>query len=492
MKITPARPHIGLTLAFILVITCQTSTCLCQGSLTPPGAPAPIFKTLQQIEPRTPISSLPFTINASGSYYVTGNLTGVAGQDGITVNADDVTMDLGGFELIGPGSGSAISGVNVINSHVNFTIRNGTVRGWGGFGIALGAKGTADHCQVRGNGADGINGFSSCKLIACTAVGQTGLTSAGIHVDSQGVLIDCVATDNTGDGIYAGGSSALNACVASSNGGGGFGSGFRLGDRNALRDCAANGNHLDGFDAGAVETLTNCLATFNFGNGFSFSGGGCSLSNCTAYGNSSNGFAVADTSSLQNCTASTNSIGILTTDGTSLLNCSAGHNSGSAGIQVGNECTLNNCTATSNSGDGIHVADRCQITGSTSNSNGSGANGSGITAGLRALVKNCNASNNQKSGIVVLGASFVLENEVSQNGVGGAAAGIDSSGGSASRIEANQARNNTGTGILGAGNDVIIRNTSFTNTTNYNPATGTNVGPIQTANTSPPNPWANF
>src|SRR5438105_5129643 len=38
-----------------------------QGSLTPPGAPAPSMKTLQQVEPRTPISSAPFTITNSGS-----------------------------------------------------------------------------------------------------------------------------------------------------------------------------------------------------------------------------------------------------------------------------------------------------------------------------------------------------------------------------------------------------------------------------------------
>src|SRR6185437_1380639 len=34
-----------------------------QGALTPPGGPAPTMKTLSQIEPRTPISSAPFTIN---------------------------------------------------------------------------------------------------------------------------------------------------------------------------------------------------------------------------------------------------------------------------------------------------------------------------------------------------------------------------------------------------------------------------------------------
>ena len=46
-----------------------------QGALTPPGAPAPTMRTLNQIEARTPISSVPFTITSSGSYYLTTNLT---------------------------------------------------------------------------------------------------------------------------------------------------------------------------------------------------------------------------------------------------------------------------------------------------------------------------------------------------------------------------------------------------------------------------------
>jgi len=32
------------------------------------------MKTLDQIEPRTPISSAPYTISASGAYYLTNNL----------------------------------------------------------------------------------------------------------------------------------------------------------------------------------------------------------------------------------------------------------------------------------------------------------------------------------------------------------------------------------------------------------------------------------
>ena len=48
-----------------------------QGTLTPPGAPLPTMKTLDQIEARTAIpgGSAPYTISAPGSYYLTGNLT---------------------------------------------------------------------------------------------------------------------------------------------------------------------------------------------------------------------------------------------------------------------------------------------------------------------------------------------------------------------------------------------------------------------------------
>jgi len=55
----------------------SASTCLAQGSLTPPGAPAPTMKTLDQIEARTPITNTTnlVTISQPGSYYLTHNLT---------------------------------------------------------------------------------------------------------------------------------------------------------------------------------------------------------------------------------------------------------------------------------------------------------------------------------------------------------------------------------------------------------------------------------
>src|SRR5262245_53371403 len=99
-----------------------------QGGLTPPGAPAPTMKTLDQldakIERRTPISSLPFTISAPGSYVVTSNLTSAGA--GITISANDVTVDLNGFNLTaGPGG----NGVRVSGARTNICVRNGSVSG---------------------------------------------------------------------------------------------------------------------------------------------------------------------------------------------------------------------------------------------------------------------------------------------------------------------------------------------------------------------------
>ena len=95
------------------------------GNLEPTAPPASTMKTLDEIEPRTPISSLPFTINTPGSYYLTGNHTGLSSVNGITIITDIVTVDLNGFTLKGtPGSKS---GVWVDGVHQNISVKNGDI-----------------------------------------------------------------------------------------------------------------------------------------------------------------------------------------------------------------------------------------------------------------------------------------------------------------------------------------------------------------------------
>ena len=84
---------------------------LAQGPLTPPGTPAPTMKALDQVEPRTivNVANTPgdatnsFIITKAGSYYLTSNLTGETGKNGIAVQADNVTIDLNGFAVISGG-----------------------------------------------------------------------------------------------------------------------------------------------------------------------------------------------------------------------------------------------------------------------------------------------------------------------------------------------------------------------------------------------------
>jgi len=299
------------------------------GSLTPPGGPvAPTMKTLTEVEPRIAINATNtpgdadsiFKITLPGSYYLTGNITGVAGKHGIEIAAGGlefaaggVTLDLNGFDLLGF-VGGTLDGVSAtLALQSNIAVVNGSVRGWGDEGVDLGTLG-ATNSRV------------------------------------EGVL----ASGNAGNGITVG-----VGC--------------------AVSNCSAFSNSITGISVSTGSTVTNCSAYLNTGHGIA-TGQGSTVTNCSAYQNTINGIFATSGSTVTSCSAFQNiSSGFSADSGSTVTNCSAFDNNAN-GITVGTGVTVADCTARTNTLDGIACSDAGVIRGNTCSTNGNGGNGAGIHA----------------------------------------------------------------------------------------------------------------
>jgi len=343
-------------LALVLALT--PGAALGQGSLTPPGAPAPTMKTLTQVEPRTPIDSLPCIIDQSGSYYLTSNLTAAPGVNGISVAADHVTIDLGGFALLG-GGGAAAAGINVPAAQRDLNVRNGTIASWSGQGIlASNAHNSQfEHLRIASNGSVGLQAGQACAIR------------------------DCVLEANQGDGINAAERCLIKDCESSGNS-----NGFQVqGNGTRITDCVAADNTLTGIVVtGVIGTITTCTATSNGQDGINV-GSGCRVDQCTVIINGRHG--------------------IFTQDGCTVKNCTANGNVGD-GIQVGLSCCWVNGNTTNGNVIGIHSTGNARI-----DDNIVYSNGTGILCELNAgsfVVRNTAHSNNVSNYDVRGGNNFAM------------------------------------------------------------------------------------
>ncbi|MHC1728940.1 MAG: right-handed parallel beta-helix repeat-containing protein [Syntrophobacteraceae bacterium] len=274
----------------------------------------------------TRIAGLPHTITTPGYYYLAGNLTSTG--SGITIETDNVTIDLCGFSLTGAGSSSSGYGI-YFSGRKNIEIRNGTVKEFGSHGIF--GTGAAS----RNNKVLGVN------------LRENG--GVGMYLDGRGHLVqDCTAYLNEGTGIHASYCSRIQGCSSIQNTEYGFG---------AFDGCTISGNTAAyngyyGIGAGNGNVISGNTSSNNTMHGISAVGRGNTITGNTAQDNEMLGLNAAIGNTVIGNTVYSN---------------------GTTGIQVNSGCTVKNNTSSYNQQNGIDLAPNCLVDGNTAYNNNQSA-----------------------------------------------------------------------------------------------------------------------
>lgn len=175
----------------------------------------------------------PVTISQPGSYRLDGNLTlPDVNTNGIYIQADNVTIDLNGFSIIGPNvctvrvtfgisamsctpGGSSGTGIGIFSANNYITIRNGKIQGTGYSGVHLGGSALIEGVQVRSTLEVGLELYAGIIKDCATDTVNYGFVVTGgglisnvvaqnhpIHgIDGESVIVTNSVVQNAGIGL---------------------------------------------------------------------------------------------------------------------------------------------------------------------------------------------------------------------------------------------------------------------------------------------------
>lgn len=422
-----------------------------------------------QDEVRIPISSLPFTISAPGSYYLTGSLIAAGGGIDIALSGGPggVTLDLMGFTMDGGGTGD--HGIEIINGQ-NITIKNGTIVNFGNHGIysfnspyvtvidikAMGnsiggiilerENNHVERCAAGFNGQGGIAVGDKSKVINNTTSFnnfhgiQTGMGAkvegntaydnfnVGIAAGNRSSVKNNVVYDNNGTGIQAGNGSKVSRNTVSDNAGAGIAGGIDV--------TISHNNVVTNFNEGIwADTSANILDNTAHRNGLGgiVCGDSCMVKNNSVFQNGGEGINANVNSHVVANKLEYNGIGILAGDGTKIsrnsiynhadpgilsnMNVTISHNhivANQEGIRVGIGASIIDNTVHNNFSAGIETTDSCLIKNNSVIGNGGG----GIHVANYGRVV-ANTLDNNGDGIMIGGMGNVIEDNFIANAFAG-------------------------------------------------------------------------
>jgi hypothetical protein len=263
------------------------------------------------------LCQIPESIDWPAHVKLVGTLMGSSGQNGLSVASDNVTVDLGGHALVGVAG--SLKGILLSGSRSNLVVRNGTVRSWGGDGIAAvsSINGQFDRLQLADNGGLGMNTGDRALVTDCAAKQNGG------HGFFGGIIVSisrCQAELNTAFGISVSETGQIEKCNLNNNTGGGI----SVTNWSVVRD-----NNCD--------FHTACMAALNTGSGIVV-GSGSVVSDSSAISNSgSAGISIASNSTVSGCSADGNTNSGATSEGIGagvgclVIRCSVGGTLSTAG-----------------------------------------------------------------------------------------------------------------------------------------------------------------